>query len=57
MSGLRITPSRISMARPMTGSASQAPGPPSTVSRQGSSASLISQVAESHSSEGLWSTA
>ena len=46
--GLRITPSRISIARPMVWSRSQAPGPPITVLRCGISASLISQVAESH---------
>ena len=45
------------MARRMVGSDSHAPGPASTVSRCGSRASLISQVAEFHSSEGLWSTA
>jgi hypothetical protein len=46
--GLRITPSRISIARPMVWSRSQAPGPSITVRRCGISASLISQVAEFH---------
>jgi hypothetical protein len=46
--GLRITPSRIWIARPMVWSRSQAPGPSITVRRCGISASLISQVAEFH---------
>ena len=46
--GLRITPSRISIARRMVWSRSQAPGPSITVRRCGISASLISQVAEFH---------
>jgi len=46
--GLRITPSRISIARLMVWSRSQAPGPSITVRRWGISASLISQVAEFH---------
>jgi hypothetical protein len=46
--GLPITPSRISIARRMVWSRSQAPGPPITVLRCGISASLISQVAEFH---------
>ena len=41
-----IAPSRISMARLMVSSASQASGPDSTVPTKGSSASLFSQVAE-----------
>ena len=45
------------MARAIVGSASHAPGPPSTVGRNGSRASLISQVAEFHRCDGLWSTA
>ena len=46
--GLRITPSRISIARRMVWSRSQASGPSITVRRCGISASLISQVAEFH---------
>jgi hypothetical protein len=46
--GLRITPSRISIARRMVWSRFQAPGPSITVRRCGISASLISQVAEFH---------
>ena len=46
--GLRITPSRISIARLMVWSRSQAAGPFITVRRCGISASLISQVAEFH---------
>jgi hypothetical protein len=46
--GLRITPSRISIARRIVWSRSQAPGPFITVRRCGISASLISQVAEFH---------
>ena len=48
MAGFWMTPSRISMARRMVGSASQAARPAMTVRRNGSSASLISQVAEFH---------
>ena len=47
-SGLRTTPSRISIARRMVSFAVQAPGPVITVSRNGSSASLISQLDEFH---------
>jgi hypothetical protein len=46
--GSRITPSRISIARRMVWSRSQAPGPSITVRRCGISAWLISQVAEFH---------
>ena len=45
------------MARATVSSASQASGPESTVSTNGSSASLFSQVAEFHRYDGLWSTA
>src|ERR1017187_8112991 len=45
--GFWITPSRISIARRIVWSVSHAAGPASTVPRYGSSASLISQVAES----------
>ena len=48
MLGLTITPSRISMAREMVRSSSHAAGPSMTVRRNGSSASLISHVAEFH---------
>jgi hypothetical protein len=46
MSGFWILPLRISMARRMVSSRSHAPGPPSTVVRYGSNASLISHAAE-----------
>ena len=45
------------MARRTVGTPSQAPLPPRTVRRKGSSASLISQVADFHRYDGLWSTA
>ena len=57
MRGLRMTPSRISMARWIVSFASHAGGPVSTGRRCGSRASLISQVAEFHRYDGLWSTA
>jgi len=46
MPGLMMWPARISMARRMVSSASQASPPARTTGRYGSSASLISQVAE-----------
>lgn len=51
------TPSWISIARLRVGSCAQAAGPDRTVRRNGRIASLISQVAEFHRCEGLWSTA
>jgi hypothetical protein len=55
--GFLIVPSLMSIARRIVSSASHAAGPASTVARYGNSASLISQVAESHRYDGLWSTA
>src|SRR2546429_8651107 len=57
MRGFWMTPSLISMARRRVSLASHALGPPSMGRRYGSSASLISQVAESQRYDGLWSTA
>jgi hypothetical protein len=48
-----MTPSRISIARRTVWFASQPAGPVSTGRKYGSSASLISQVAESHRYDGL----
>ena len=50
-------PSWISIARLIVSSGAQASGPAITVPRNGSSASLISQLAEFHRYDGLWSTA
>ena len=55
--GFWITPSRISIARLIVGSAAQDRGPEIPADSRGTIAWLISQVAESQSSEGLWSTA
>lgn len=44
------------MAFLIVASSSQAAGPLSTLRRYGRSASLISQVAEFHRCDGLWST-
>ena len=41
----------------MVSSASHAPGPASTIGRNGINASLFSQVAEFQRYDGLWSTA
>ena len=54
---MQTRPSRISIARLSVSLRSHAAGPPSTVSTNGSRASLFSQVAEFQRYDGLWSTA
>ncbi|MGO9791716.1 MAG: hypothetical protein ACLP8S_20100 [Solirubrobacteraceae bacterium] len=55
--GFCTTPARISIARRIVWSTSQASPPGMIVAKNGITASLISHVAEFHRYDGLWSTA